>query len=59
HSPGMAAHQTAVDGNGKLDRGYALHLPAPTTFDDWHFATQLNQTFQLCTGPWFGSRGSA
>ncbi|MDY7529961.1 MULTISPECIES: glycoside hydrolase family 2 protein [unclassified Cryobacterium] len=49
-SPGMAAHQKAVDGNGKLDRGYALHLPAPTTFDDWHFATQLNQARAISCG---------
>ncbi|MEP6561010.1 MAG: glycoside hydrolase family 2 protein, partial [Nakamurella sp.] len=42
-SPGMLTHQKAIDGNGKLERGWAPHLPAPATFDDWHFTTQLNQ----------------
>jgi beta-mannosidase len=42
-SPGMRAHQKAGDGNSKLDRGLAGHLPTPNTFDDWLFATQLNQ----------------
>ncbi len=42
-SPAMLSHQKAVDGNGKLERGWAPHLPDPTSFDDWHFATQLNQ----------------
>jgi beta-mannosidase len=42
-SPGMAHHQKAEDGNGKLLRGLAGHLPVPGTFDDWHYATQLNQ----------------
>ncbi|BDZ48731.1 beta-mannosidase [Frondihabitans sucicola] len=42
-SPGILAHQKAEDGNGKLQRGYQLHLPEPAHFDDWHYATQLNQ----------------
>jgi len=42
-SPGMLHHQKADDGNGKLQRGLAPHLPAPTSIDDWHFLTQLNQ----------------
>ncbi|MFI7277110.1 glycosyl hydrolase 2 galactose-binding domain-containing protein [Streptomyces sp. NPDC049879] len=42
-SPGFLLHQKAEDGNGKLDRGMAPHLPAPATFADWHWATQLNQ----------------
>ncbi|MCY7401446.1 MAG: glycoside hydrolase family 2 protein [Nocardioides sp.] len=42
-SPGMLVHQKAIDGNGKLERGWAPHLPEPTSFDDWHFTTQLNQ----------------
>lgn len=36
-------HQKAEDGNGKLDRGLAPHLPIPTDFEDWHWATSLNQ----------------
>ena len=42
-SPGVLAHQKAEDGNGKLTRGYEPHLPEPTSFDDWHATTQLNQ----------------
>ncbi|WP_223291075.1 glycoside hydrolase family 2 protein [Streptomyces avicenniae] len=42
-SPGFLLHQKAEDGNGKLDRGMAPHLPDPGTFADWHWATQLNQ----------------
>jgi len=42
-SPTMLVHQKAEDGNGKLERGMAPHLPAPTSFDDWHWATSLNQ----------------
>ncbi len=36
-------HQKADDGNGKLDRGLAGHLGVPVDFEDWHWATQLNQ----------------
>jgi len=42
-SPAFLAHQKAPGGNGKLARGYAPHLPEPTTFEDWHWTTQLNQ----------------
>ncbi|GAA4424777.1 glycoside hydrolase family 2 protein [Actinokineospora soli] len=42
-SPGFLAHQKAEDGNLKLDRGLAGHLPVPASFADWHWATQLNQ----------------
>jgi beta-mannosidase len=42
-SPAFLLHQKAEDGNGKLDRGLAPHLPQPATFPDWHWATQLNQ----------------
>lgn len=41
--PQLLVHQKADDGNGKLARGLGDHLPHPTTFDDWHWATQLNQ----------------
>jgi beta-mannosidase len=42
-SPGMAHHQKAEDGDGKLQRGLDAHLPPPRDFDDWHYLTQLNQ----------------
>ena len=42
-SPGVLHHQKADDGNGKLNRGLEGHLPTPRNFDDWHYATQLNQ----------------
>jgi beta-mannosidase len=42
-SPGVAHHQKAAGGAAKLLRGLAGHLPVPSTFDDWHWATQLNQ----------------
>ena len=42
-SPAFLLHQKATDGNGKLDRGFAPHLPRPATFADWHWTTQLNQ----------------
>ncbi|WP_064110784.1 glycosyl hydrolase 2 galactose-binding domain-containing protein [Leifsonia xyli] len=49
-SPGMLHHQKAEDGNGKLERGFVRHLPAPTSFDDWHFTTQLNQAHAITYG---------
>jgi len=42
-SNGVFHHQKATQGNDKLIRGLAGHLPVPQTMDDWHFATQLNQ----------------
>lgn len=41
--PLLMAHQKAKDGQAKLLRGLAPHLPEPRDFDDWHWATQLNQ----------------
>ncbi|NUR63285.1 MAG: glycoside hydrolase family 2 protein [Catenulispora sp.] len=49
-SPGMLAHQKADDGVGKLARGLTAHLPAPRTFDDWHWATSLNQARAVAAG---------
>ncbi|GGF20788.1 glycoside hydrolase family 2 protein [Subtercola lobariae] len=49
-SPGMLLHQKADDGNGKLERGMAPHLPEPVTFDDWHYLTQLNQSRAIVFG---------
>ncbi|HEY0000832.1 MAG TPA: glycoside hydrolase family 2 TIM barrel-domain containing protein [Actinoplanes sp.] len=42
-SAAFLLHQKAEDGNGKLNRGLAHHLPVPADFADWHWATQLNQ----------------
>jgi beta-mannosidase len=49
-SPGILLHQKADDGNAKLARGLAAHLPAPTTFADWHWATSLNQARAVAFG---------
>ena len=49
-SAAVLSHQKADDGNGKLRRGYEPHLPAPAGFDDWHFATQLNQARAVVCG---------
>jgi beta-mannosidase len=52
----LLVHQKAADGNGKLQRGYAPHLPEPRTIDDWHFTTQLNQAHAMRFGiSWFRS----
>ncbi|WP_432542942.1 glycoside hydrolase family 2 protein [Kineococcus sp. SYSU DK002] len=42
-SPAFLAHQKALDGNGKLDRGMAPHTGVPSGFEDWVWAAQLNQ----------------
>jgi beta-mannosidase len=49
-SPGMAHHQKAADGDGKLRRGLDAHLPPPRDFDDWHYLTQLNQARAVALG---------
>jgi len=49
-SPGMLWHQKAQDGNGKLARGLIPHLPEPASFDDWHWATSLNQARAIALG---------
>ena len=49
-SPAFLLHQKAEDGNGKLDRGLEPHLPTPDTFEDWHWATQLNQARAVTFG---------
>jgi beta-mannosidase len=49
-SPGVLLHQKAEDGNGKLARGLAAHLPPPESFVDWHWATSLNQARALILG---------
>ncbi len=46
----MLVHQKASRGNEKLERGAAGHLPASTTVDHWHWATQLNQAHAVRFG---------
>jgi beta-mannosidase len=48
--PDLAAHQKAEEGDAKLRRGLAAHLPAPVDFDDWHYLTQLNQARAVSLG---------
>ncbi|HEY0260617.1 MAG TPA: glycoside hydrolase family 2 protein [Lacisediminihabitans sp.] len=49
-SPGVLHHQKANDGNGKLARGLAPHLPEPRDMQDWHFLTQVNQARAVSVG---------
>ena len=49
-SPGVLAHQKAVNGNENLRRGLAPHLAVPEDFEDWHWATQLNQARAVALG---------
>jgi beta-mannosidase len=49
-SAAMLTHQKADDGNAKLARGLAPHLPTPVDFDDWHWATSLNQARAMTVG---------
>jgi beta-mannosidase len=42
-SPIWLLHQKADDGNGKLNRGFAPHLPGTDDFETWHWVTSLNQ----------------
>ncbi|MFC5005020.1 glycoside hydrolase family 2 protein [Dactylosporangium cerinum] len=49
-SPGILHHQKAAGGNGKLAAGLTGHFPLPPGFDDWHWATQLNQARAITFG---------
>jgi beta-mannosidase len=49
-SPAFLHHQKAHDGNEKLYRGLNPHLPVPDDFEDWHWATQLNQARAVAFG---------
>jgi len=42
-SPGMLHHQKAIDGNGKLLRGAAPHLPQTSDFLDWLYLMYVQQ----------------
>ena len=50
YGPQMLVHQKANLGNVKLARGAKGHLPATTTIEDWHWATQLNQAHAVQFG---------
>jgi beta-mannosidase len=55
-SPGVLHHQKANDGNGKLDRGLAPHLPAPRDTAEWMYLMQLNQARAVSFGvEWYRS----
>ncbi len=51
---GMRAHQKAEDGDLKLSRGIAPHLPVPADpvadIEDWHWAMQLQQAHAVAFG---------
>ncbi|MGW4637086.1 glycoside hydrolase family 2 protein [Sphaerisporangium sp. NPDC004334] len=49
-APGFLLHQKAENGNLKLDRGMEPHLSVPTSFEDWHWAAQLNQARAVAFG---------
>jgi beta-mannosidase len=46
----MRLHQKAGDGNGKMARGLARHLPEPRTMEERHYLTQLNQARAIAFG---------
>ncbi|WP_435300514.1 glycoside hydrolase family 2 protein [Timonella sp. A28] len=43
-------HQKAGDGNAKLDKGAAPHLPQVSDFEEWNWVTQLNQAHSVAFG---------
>ncbi len=49
-SPAFLLHQKGHNGNANLDRGLAPHLPVPADFEQWHWATQLNQARAVAFG---------
>lgn len=50
HSAALQHHQKAADGELKLQRGLDAHFGDLDAFDDWLFATQLNQARAISTG---------
>ena len=48
-SPGMRAHQKAMDGKAKLRRSVDIRFQEPGNFLEWHFLTQLEQARALTT----------
>jgi beta-mannosidase len=49
-TPGMARRQKAPDGQDKIARGLAEHLPPPGDADDWHYLAQVNQARAIRVG---------
>lgn len=49
-SPEFLLHQKAGDGNLKLDKGLAPHLPTVQDFAEWTWVTQLNQAHSVAFG---------
>lgn len=45
--PAWLAHQKADRGNDKLNAGFEPHLPEPSSFEAWHWTTQLNQAHAI------------
>ncbi len=43
-------HQKAGDGNLKLDKGAAPHLPLPEDFEEWNWVNQLAQAHSVSSG---------
>ena len=46
-SPGMIAHQKAMEGNVKLTNGLLPHFRVPGDMETWHWAMQLNQALAV------------
>ena len=49
-SPELAVHQKAADGMEKLARSLDAHFAAPRSFEDWWWATALNQARAVALG---------
>ncbi|WP_199440007.1 glycoside hydrolase family 2 protein [Umezawaea beigongshangensis] len=49
-SHGVAVHQKADDGVAKMQRRLDEHFPPQERFEDWFWATQLNQAHAVSTG---------
>ncbi|HTT92229.1 MAG TPA: glycoside hydrolase family 2 protein, partial [Acidimicrobiales bacterium] len=43
NTPNLVRHQKATNGMEKLARWLEPHFPEPRSFEDWHWATSLNQ----------------
>ena len=58
-SPGVLHHQKASGGNDKLLRGLQPHFEIPESFEDWHWAMQLNQAraIRFALEHWRSHRG--
>lgn len=48
--PEVLVHQKAYQGMEKLANGLAAHIQQPDDFEDWHWATSLNQARAVTVG---------